>query len=62
MESIWHNMRELARTFTVSDNYYTSAVQSTQGHVWATYGRTNDFNERTWAGQAARAPCPAAAS
>ncbi len=49
MEKIWHNMRVLARTFSMSDNYYTSAVQSTQGHVWATYGRTNDFNERTWA-------------
>ncbi len=49
MESIWHNIRALARAFTVSDNYYTSAVQSTQGHVWATYGRSNDFNERTWA-------------
>lgn len=49
MDVIWRNLRDLARTFTVSDNYYTAAVQSTQGHVWATYGRTNDFNERTWA-------------
>lgn len=49
MDVIWKNLRDLARTFTVSDNYYTSAVKSTQGHVWATYGRTNDFNERTWA-------------
>ncbi len=49
MDEIWHNFRQLARTFTLSDNYYTDAVYSTQGHVWATYGRTNDFNERTWA-------------
>jgi hypothetical protein len=49
MDEIWHNFRTLARTFTTSDNYYTAAVQSTQGHVWTTYGRTNDFNERTWA-------------
>ncbi|MCC6215013.1 MAG: bifunctional YncE family protein/alkaline phosphatase family protein [Polyangiaceae bacterium] len=49
VERIWKNMRTLARTFTVGDNYYTSAVQSTQGHVWVTHGRTNDFNERTWA-------------
>ena len=49
MDSIWHNLRTLARTFAVSDNYYTDAIYSTQGHVWATYGRTNDFNERTWA-------------
>jgi hypothetical protein len=49
MDRIWTNLRGLARTFTLSDNYYTDAVYSTQGHVWATYGRTNDFNERTWA-------------
>ncbi len=48
-ESIWHNLRALAREYTASDNYYTDAIYSTQGHVWATYGRTNDFNERTWA-------------
>src|SRR5262249_54297645 len=34
---------------TVGDNYYTAANQSTQGHVWTTYGRSSDFNERTWA-------------
>lgn len=49
MDNIWHNLRSLARTFAISDNYYTDAIYSTQGHVWATYGRTNDFNERTWA-------------
>jgi hypothetical protein len=49
MDRIWTNLRDLARKFTLSDNYYTDAVYSTQGHVWATYGRTNDFNERTWA-------------
>jgi WD40 repeat protein len=48
-DSIWHNLRALALTFTASDNYYTDAIYSTQGHVWATYGRTSDFNERTWA-------------
>jgi hypothetical protein len=49
MDTIWHNLRDLARTFATSDNYYTDAIYSTQGHVWATYGRTSDFNERTWA-------------
>lgn len=49
MDAIWKNLRTLARGFTVSDNYHTDAVYSTQGHVWATFGRTNDFNERTWA-------------
>jgi hypothetical protein len=49
MDNIWDNYRTLARTFAISDNYYTDAIYSTQGHVWATYGRTSDFNERTWA-------------
>jgi len=49
MDVIWHNLRSLARTFATSDNYYSDAIYSTQGHVWATYGRTSDFNERTWA-------------
>jgi DNA-binding beta-propeller fold protein YncE len=48
MDNIWHNFRKAARAFTMSDNYYTDAVFSTQGHVLATYGRTSDFNERTW--------------
>ncbi len=49
MDQIWANFRALAKTFATSDNYYTDAIYSTQGHVWATFGRTNDFNERTWA-------------
>ncbi len=49
MDGIWHNLRAAARAFTASDDYYTDAIYSTQGHVWTTYGRTNDFNERTWA-------------
>jgi hypothetical protein len=49
MDAIWHNLRALAKTFATSDNYYTDAIYSTQGHVWATYGRTSDFDERTWA-------------
>jgi len=49
MDLIWKNVRALARSFAISDNYYTDAIYSTQGHVWTTWGRTNDFNERTWA-------------
>lgn len=49
MERIWGNFRTLAREFAHSDNYYIAAVESVQGHVWTTYGRTHDFNERTWA-------------
>ncbi len=49
MDVIWQNIRTLARTFAMSDNYYTDAVYSTQGHNWTTYGRATDFDERTWA-------------
>lgn len=48
MERIWGNFRTLAREFAHSDNYYIAAVESVQGHVWTTYGRTHDFTERTW--------------
>ncbi|HVY49498.1 MAG TPA: alkaline phosphatase family protein [Minicystis sp.] len=48
MDAIWHNLRAAARAFAMSDDYYTDAVFSTQGHVLATYGRTSDFDERTW--------------
>jgi hypothetical protein len=48
MDQIWTNFRTLARTFTTSDNFYSEAVQSTQGHHWTTYGRATDFCERTW--------------
>ena len=58
MDAIWHNLRTAARAFTVSDNYYTDAVFSTQGHVLATYGRSSDFNERTWAISGSRAGSP----
>jgi hypothetical protein len=47
-DQIWNNVRSLARTFAFSDNYYTQAIYSTQGHVWTTFGRANDFDERTW--------------
>jgi hypothetical protein len=47
-EIVWKNARTLARTFSHGDNYYTSAEISTLGHMWATYGRSADFNERYW--------------
>jgi hypothetical protein len=49
MDELWPNTRTLAKTFALSDNYYTDAIYSTQGHTWTMYGRTDDFNERTWA-------------
>jgi hypothetical protein len=48
METLFGNQRKIAKTFTVFDNYYTSAEQSLQGHVWTAYGRTTEFVERTW--------------
>ncbi len=48
MDGIWTNLRAMARTYAHSDNFYTSAFISTQGHVWTTYGRTDDYNEREW--------------
>jgi len=46
---VWRNLRALAKDFTVSDNYYTDAELSQQGHFWTVYGRSSDYNERTWA-------------
>ncbi|MEO7329664.1 MAG: hypothetical protein ABI193_13880, partial [Minicystis sp.] len=60
MDLIWHNLRSAARAFAFSDNYYTDAVFSTQGHVLATYARSSDFNERTWAISGSRADSPRA--
>ncbi len=48
MEVLFPNQRKAAKTFTNFDNYYTSAEQSIQGHVWTAYGRSTDFIERTW--------------
>ena len=42
------NQRKVAKTFTNFDNYYTSAEQSIQGHVWTSFGRSTEFIERTW--------------
>ncbi|MFT3775784.1 MAG: alkaline phosphatase family protein [Minicystis sp.] len=48
MDGTWTNLRKLAKTFAHSDNFYTSAFISNQGHLWTTHGRTDDFNEREW--------------
>jgi hypothetical protein len=48
MDKLWLNFRDAARQFAVSDNYYTSAEVSVQGHVWTAFGRTFDFDERAW--------------
>jgi DNA-binding beta-propeller fold protein YncE len=48
MDVQWHEFRRLARDFAISDNYYTPAELSEQGHFWTVYGRSADVNERTW--------------
>ena len=42
------NTFALARRFGISDNYYSDAEQSVQGHIWMTQGRTTDILERVW--------------
>lgn len=48
MDKLWLNFRDAARAFAISDNYYTGAEVSVQGHVWTAFGRTFDFDERQW--------------
>ncbi|GAC1355051.1 MAG: hypothetical protein NVSMB47_08490 [Polyangiales bacterium] len=58
---IFANQRKIAQAFTNFDNYYTSAEQSIQGHVWTSFARTTDFIERTWLvtwGRGFRSPPP----
>jgi hypothetical protein len=49
MDKLWLNFRNLVRAFATSDDYYTDAELSNQGHTWTTFGRETDFDERTWA-------------
>lgn len=58
MDSIWGNLRTLARDFAHSDSFYTVAEISSLGHVWTTYGRSSDYNERTWAASYSRSIRP----
>ena len=61
MEDVFGNQRKIAKAFTNFDNYYTSAEQSIQGHVWTSFGRTTEFTERTWLvtwGRGFRSPPP----
>jgi hypothetical protein len=48
LDKLWPNLRDVARQFAFSDNYYTDAELSVQGHMWTTYARTNDYCEREW--------------
>jgi hypothetical protein len=56
MEKIWGNLRELARTFAQSDNSYTEADASIEGHAWTTYSRVTDYCERNWSTHARDIP------
>ena len=45
-EEISPNGHELARQFTVSDNFYCDSEVSLQGHVWLTFADCNDYTNR----------------
>lgn len=42
------NQRELAREFTLFDNFYTDAEVSADGHNWSTAAIANDYVQKTW--------------
>jgi YVTN family beta-propeller protein len=42
------NHRELARRFTLLDNFYADAEVSADGHNWATQANATDYVDRTW--------------
>ncbi|MBI2898205.1 MAG: hypothetical protein HYY06_31940 [Deltaproteobacteria bacterium] len=42
------NLHALARGFANTDNFYSQAEQSVQGHLWTTAVATTDFAEKTW--------------
>ncbi len=48
IEQVIPNTRELAREFSMGDNYYSLAEQSVQGHIRTTMGRSTDYIERSW--------------
>lgn len=61
MDTIWPNIRSIAKQFAHADNFYEDAEQSIQGHIWTTYGRSTDYTERAWLttwGRATRGPLP----
>jgi len=46
-EQVTPNTHQLAREFTLLDNFYTDSVDSDQGHLWTTASFVNDYLERT---------------
>ena len=42
------NHRELARRFTLIDNFYADAEVSADGHNWATQANSTDYVDKTW--------------
>lgn len=42
------NHRELARRFTLIDNFYADAEVSPDGHNWATQANSTDYTDKTW--------------
>ena len=42
------NHRELARRFTLLDNFYVDAEVSADGHPWSTQATATDYVDKTW--------------
>ncbi len=42
------NHRELARRFTLIDNFYADAEASADGHNWSTQANSTDYTDKTW--------------
>jgi len=42
------NQHNLARTFTLGDNFWADSEQSTTGHKWTSAGFANEYVEITW--------------
>jgi YVTN family beta-propeller protein len=42
------NQRELARRFTLFDNFYVDAEVSADGHPWSTQATATDYVDKTW--------------
>jgi DNA-binding beta-propeller fold protein YncE len=47
-EAVTTNQHNLARRYTLSDNFWADSEQSTTGHSWTSAGYANEYVEITW--------------
>lgn len=45
-ENVTPNMHELANTYQLLDNFYTSGIQSASGHQWVMQGTNTDYEDK----------------